>query len=142
MTGQPTRDSGLLDALGGEDAVAEITDALYAELLLDDTLAAGFEGVCLPHLIAAQQRFLCGVLDGKAAPAGALSRVHAPLVARGLDGAHVDAMTSTLDRVLVERGVDAAVRAAVARQIDRLKPAVLGRTATTDQEGNDRGAAR
>lgn len=100
----------LYERLGGEAAVAASVVRFYEKIMADSTLAPFFDGISLPKQIDKQLAFMTMAFGGPSHYTGKdLRRVHAPLVLRGLNDAHFDAVAGHLISTLQELGVSQAL---------------------------------
>ncbi|HWU86259.1 MAG TPA: group 1 truncated hemoglobin [Kofleriaceae bacterium] len=116
------------DLIGGAAAMEAAVDAFYRRVLSDDRIAQFFDGVDMERQAAKQKAFLTMVLGGPSAYTGKDMRAaHAHLVARGLSGAHFDAVVEHLGATLAELGVPAELIGQVAATAESVRGDVLGR---------------
>ena len=107
------------------------TASLYAQLLADDDLSPFFTGFDVSRIEARQRQFLQFLLsDPESAPHVDLRKVHAPLLARGLNHTHFDKMLDHLDASLAETGVTASSRKTITGRMEHYRQDVLGETHT------------
>ena len=98
--------SSLYEQLGGQPAVDAAVDIFYRKVLSDDRISDFFEGVDMDKQIAKQKGFLTMAFGGPHNYTGTDMRTaHAPLVARGLNDSHFDAVAENLSATLQELGV-------------------------------------
>ena len=98
--------SSLYEQLGGQPAVDAAVDIFYRKVLSDDRIGDFFEGVDMDKQIAKQKGFLTMAFGGPHNYTGMDMRTaHAPLVARGLNDSHFDAVAENLSATLQELGV-------------------------------------
>ena len=98
--------SSLYEQLGGQPAVDAAVDIFYRKVLSDDRISGFFEGVDMDKQIGKQKAFLTMAFGGPHNYTGKDMRTaHAPLVARGLDDSHFDAVAENLIATLQELGV-------------------------------------
>ncbi len=113
----------------GEDALRRTTQTLYALVLADDELSRFFDGYDVNQIEARQRQFLSYVLAGDGGtPPVDLRKVHAPLLALGLNHDHFDRLLGHVDTALEEAGVARAVRAEVDARLEATRAEVLGET--------------
>ena len=118
----------LFARLGGEAAVEAAVVSFYERVLADATIAHFFDHMDVDALIRKQIAFMTMAFAGPNNYTGRDLRVaHAPLVAKGLNDAHFDAVGGHLQDTLVELGVDAALTAEVMGIVGTTRDAVLGR---------------
>ena len=95
----------LYERLGGEPAFAAAVDGFYRKMLTDDRVSMYFDGVDMDEQIAKQKAFLTFVTGGPAEYSGKDMRdAHQALVARGLNGGHVDIVIEHLGATLIDLG--------------------------------------
>ena len=98
--------STLFELIGGESAVEKAVDIFYAMVLADDSLRDFFEDVDMERQQAMQRSFITFALGGASEYTGkSLAEAHAPLVQKGLNDAHFDAVAAHLQATLEELGV-------------------------------------
>ncbi|AKJ28535.1 group I truncated hemoglobin [Caldimonas brevitalea] len=120
--------TSLYDKLGGEAAVDAAVDRFYDRVLRDERIKHFFEGIDMPRQRQHQKMFLTYAFGG--APAyggGGLRASHAPLVARGLNDTHFDAVIEDLALTLKDMGVADDLVDEVALVAETVRPDVLGR---------------
>lgn len=120
--------STLYDRIGGSAAVKAAVDIFYDKVLADGRIAHFFEGVEMDAQRRKQRSFLIMAFGGPNTYSGAdMRRAHAPLVARGLNDLHFDAVVENLAATLSELGVGAAEIGEVAKVAESVRDDVLGR---------------
>ena len=98
--------STLFDQLGGQAAVEAAVDNFYRRVLKDDRVSHFFETVDMDRQRAKQKAFLTMAFGGPNNYSGKDMRTaHAPLVAKGLNDSHVDAIIELLGGTLRDMGV-------------------------------------
>ncbi|MEZ5557817.1 MAG: hypothetical protein R3E86_04640 [Pseudomonadales bacterium] len=123
----PERDPDLIQRMGGPAVIDRLVDELYAEVLLDDRIADFFSGCSVARLAERQRRFLLALLQGPELPADLdLAAAHAPLVARGLNDSHIDALLELMERALAAIGADTSVSTLLLQRLERFRQVVLG----------------
>lgn len=96
----------LFDRLGGAEAVSAAVDLFYQKVLADARISHFFESTDMQAQKAKQRGFLTMVFGGPVHYQGKdLRQAHAPLVERGLNDEHFDAVAGHLQATLVELGV-------------------------------------
>ena len=115
-----------------DQALTEATSILYASLLADDELSPFFEGMDVVRIEQRQAQFLRIAMLGED-PGVDLRKVHAPLLARGLNHNHFDRMTHHLANALEEVGVAADAIEIALDRVESFRQAVLGETYTHSQ---------
>ncbi len=96
----------LFDRLGGAPAVEAAVTLFYEKVLADPQISHFFEGTNMAIQQAKQKAFLTMVFGGPARYSGRdLRRAHAPLVERGLNDSHFDAVAGHLQATVEELGV-------------------------------------
>ena len=100
----------LFERVGGAAAVDAAVDLFYRKVLADPKINGFFESVDMDEQRAKQKSFLTMVFGGPNQYSGKdLRTAHAPLVSRGLNGSHFDAVAGHLQATLNELGVAADV---------------------------------
>lgn len=98
--------SSLYEQLGGQPAVDAAVDIFYRKVLSDDRISHFFDGVDMDKQIGKQKAFLTMAFGGPNNYSGLDMRTaHAPLVARGLNESHFNAVAENLVTTLQELGV-------------------------------------
>lgn len=106
--------TSLFEKLGGNAAVDAAVDIFYRKVLSDDRISSFFEGVDMDKQAAKQKAFLTMAFGGPHNYTGKDMRTaHAPLVARGLNDSHFDAVAEHLQATLKELNVPAELIAEV-----------------------------
>jgi hemoglobin len=119
--------SSLYDQLGGAAALDRAVDIFYRKMLADERVARFFESVDMDRQAAKQKAFLSMVLGGPNHYSGKDMRAaHAHLVARGLDGSHVDVVIEHLGATLKQLGATDAQIGEVAAVANSARADVLG----------------
>ena len=96
----------LYDRLGGAPAVDAAVDIFYRKVLTDDRISHFFDTTDMDEQRAKQKAFLTMVFGGPNDYTGKDMRTaHAPLVKRGLNDTHFDAVAGHLQDTLSELGV-------------------------------------
>ena len=98
--------SSLYEQLGGQPAVEAAVDIFYRKVLSDDRISHYFEAVDMEKQIGKQKAFLTMAFGGPHNYTGLdMRKAHAPLVERGLNDGHFNAVAENLSATLVEWGV-------------------------------------
>lgn len=96
----------LFERLGGEQAVDAAVDIFYRKVLADPSISEFFDTTDMDEQRAKQKAFLTMAFGGPNEYSGKdLRETHAPLVERGLNDAHFDAVAGHLQDTLKEMGV-------------------------------------
>lgn len=121
----------LYERIGGTAAVKAAVDIFYGKVLADDRIKHFFENVDMAAQNAKQRAFLIMAFGGPNAYTGAdMRHAHAPLVVRGLNDGHFDAVVENLATTLLELGVAASDIQEVAKIAESVRSDVLGRQAS------------
>ena len=119
----------LFDQIGGEKAVEAAVDLFYRKVLGDDRISHFFDATDMDAQSAKQRAFLTMAFGGPNDYTGRdLGTAHAPLVARGLDDSHVDAVAEHLKATLDELGVADGPVARIMEIVEGARDDVLGRS--------------
>lgn len=119
--------SNLYEQLGGAAGLDKAVDIFYRKMLGDERVAPFFESVDMERQAAKQKAFLSMVLGGPNHYTGRDMRAaHAHLVARGLDGSHVDVVIEHLGATLKQLGATDAQVSQVAAVANSARADVLG----------------
>lgn len=93
----------LFERIGGEDAVKLTVVKLYEKILADEMLAPFFEGVNMQALRRSQSAFVTMAFGGPNEYTGRHLRLaHAPLVEKGLNEKHFNAVIKHLTAAMKE----------------------------------------
>jgi hemoglobin len=91
----------LFEKIGGAAAVDAAVDLFYRKVLADPKINGFFDGADMDGQRAKQKAFLTMVFGGPNHYSGTdLRSAHAPLVKRGLNGSHFDAVAGHLQATL------------------------------------------
>ena len=113
----------LYEAIGGQERVRSVLQALYDRLFVDPMVAFLFAGKDKQHIVEQQLAFTCRFLGGPQRYDGKpLPEAHAPLP---LLPGHFDRRHRLLELVLEEQGVPEEVRHAWLRIDEGLRTSVL-----------------
>lgn len=97
----------LYERIGGAAAVEAAVDIFYRKVLMDDTISHFFDDTDMDEQRAKQKSFLSWAMGGPEEYTGKDMRdAHAPLVEKGLNQAHFDAVAGHLQATLQELNVD------------------------------------
>lgn len=97
----------IYDRIGGQAAVDTAVDIFYRKVLSDPLISGFFDGTDMDEQRTKQKAFLTMVFGGPNSYSGMdLRSAHAPLVEKGLDGSHFNAVVGHLQATLDELGVD------------------------------------
>jgi hemoglobin len=120
--------SSVYDRLGGAPAIDKAVDIFYEKVLADERIKHFFEGVNMVAQRQKQKAFLTMAFGGPNNYTGlSMRRAHSPLVERGLNDAHVDAVIENLGAVLTVLGAQPGDIEEVARIANSVRDDVLGR---------------
>ena len=118
----------LFEKLGGKDAVDAAVGIFYQRVLDDPSINHFFESERMDQLRAKQKAFLTMAFGGPNRYTGAdLRTAHAPLVERGLNDGHFDAVAGHLQATLEELLVPENLVLEVMEIAAGTREAVLGR---------------
>jgi hemoglobin len=121
-------EKSVYEQIGGEPAMAAAVEVFYRKVLADDRISHFFEDVDMERQAAKQKAFLTMVTGGPASYSGRDMRAgHAPLVKRGLNDLHFDAVAGHLKETLEELGVPAPLVARVLAIAEGARADVLNR---------------
>lgn len=96
----------LFDQVGGEEAVRQLVIKLYTKILQDELLSPFFENVSVERLRTSQRAFIMMALGGPNSYTGkSLRHAHQPLVDRGLNDQHFNAVKMHMSAAMKELGV-------------------------------------
>ncbi|AKQ70724.1 Cyanoglobin [Myxococcus hansupus] len=121
-------EKSVYEQLGGEPAMAAAVEVFYRKVLADERISHFFEDVDMERQSAKQKAFLTMVTGGPVHYSGRDMRAgHAPLVRRGLNDLHFDAVAGHLKETLEELGVPAPLVAKVLAIAESTRADVLNR---------------
>ncbi len=104
----------LFEKIGGEAAVDAAVDIFYRKVLTDSSIAKFFDTVDMDKQIAKQKSFLTMAFGGPNEYSGKdMREAHAPLVEKGLNESHFNAVAGHLQATLEELKVPAELIAEV-----------------------------
>jgi len=119
--------STLFEKIGGEAAVNAAVDIFYRKVLSDDSISHFFETTDMAAQHAKQKAFLTMAFGGPNEYTGAdMRKAHAPLVEKGLNESHFNAVAGHLQSTLEELNVPADLIADVMAIAGSTKDDVLG----------------
>ena len=118
----------LYDRIGGEAAVNAAVELFYRKVLNDYRINRFFDKTDMEEQIAKQKAFFTMAFGGPNEYTGKDMRtVHAPLVKRGLDDSHFDAVMEHLGATLTELNVPKDLIAEAAAIAESTRNDVLGK---------------
>ncbi|GHG79945.1 group 1 truncated hemoglobin [Comamonas sp. JC664] len=121
-------EKSVYEQLGGAPAMAAAVEVFYRKVLADERISHFFEDVDMERQSAKQKAFLTLVTGGPVHYSGRDMRAgHAPLVRRGLNDTHFDAVAGHLKETLEELGVPAPLVAKVLAIAESTRADVLNR---------------
>jgi hemoglobin len=104
--GREAHVSTLFEQIGGAKAMDAAVDLFYRRVLSDDRISHFFDDVDMDRQAAKQKAFLTMVCGGPNSYTGMdMRKGHAPLVKRGLNDTHFNAVAEHLGGTLRELGV-------------------------------------
>tara|TARA_R110002095_G_scaffold201510_1_gene182419 strand:- start:67 stop:435 length:369 start_codon:yes stop_codon:yes gene_type:complete len=116
----------IYEQLGGAPAMDAAVDIFYRKVLSDDRIARFFDGVDMDKQRSKQKAFLTMAFGGPNHYTGAdMREAHKPLVAKGLNGSHFDAVVENLGTTLSELGIANELIAQVAAVAETTRKDVL-----------------
>jgi hemoglobin len=117
----------IFDRIGGENAVDAAVDIFYRKVLRDPITAPFFDSVDMDSQRTKQKAFLTMAFGGPHRYSGKdLRAAHAPLVAKGLNDAHFNAVAGHLQATLRELDVPADLIGEVMAVAGSTRADVLG----------------
>jgi hemoglobin len=120
--------SSLYEQLGGDAAVNAAVDIFYRHVLSDDRVNYWFDGIDMDKQAAKQKAFMTMAFGGPHGYTGKNMRdAHAPMVARGLNDTHFDAIAENLALTLQELGVAQDLIDQVIATVETTRADVLNR---------------
>lgn len=104
----------LFEKIGGEGAVNAAVDIFYRKILVDSRIAKFFDTIDMDKQIVKQKSFLTMAFGGPNEYSGKdMREAHAPLVEKGLNESHFNAVAGHLQATLEELKVPAELIAEV-----------------------------
>jgi hemoglobin len=120
--------STLFEQIGGEKAMDAAVELFYRKVLSDDRISHFFEGVDMDRQAAKQKAFLTMVCGGPNSYTGLdMRKGHEPLVKRGLNDTHFNAVAEHLGGTLQELGVAAPLIQQVLQAAESMRKDVLNK---------------
>jgi hemoglobin len=120
--------STLFEQLGGAKAMEAAVEVFYRRVLSDERISHFFDGVDMERQAAKQKAFLTMVCGGPNSYTGQdMRKGHAPLVKRGLNDSHFNAVAEHLGGTLKELGVAAPLIQQVLQAAESMRADVLNR---------------
>lgn len=116
----------IYEKLGGAPAMEAAVDIFYRKVLSDDGIAHFFDDVDMDKQRAKQKAFLTMAFGGPHNYTGADMRTaHKPLVDKGLNDSHFDAVVENLGTTLSELGISSELIGEVAAIAETTRKDVL-----------------
>ncbi len=120
--------ASIYEQIGGEAAVDAAVDIFYRKVLGDERISRFFETVDMERQAAKQKAFLTMVFGGPNKYTGKdMRNAHAPLVAKGLNDSHFDAVMEHLGATLTELKVPSELIQQMAGIAESTRKDVLSR---------------
>ena len=118
----------IYDRIGGQAAVDAAVDIFYRKVLADPQINGFFEDTDMDAQRTKQKAFLTMVFGGPNSYTGKdLRSAHAPLVEKGLNDSHFDAVAGHLQATLDELGVPADISGEIMATAAGTRDEVLNR---------------
>jgi hemoglobin len=118
----------IYDRIGGQAAVDAAVDIFYRKVLADPLISSYFEDTDMDAQRTKQKAFLTMVFGGPNSYTGKdLRSAHAPLVEKGLNDSHFDAVAGHLQATLDELGVDPQISGEIMTTAAGTREEVLNR---------------
>ena len=128
MSEEVVEKKSLYDRIGGEPAVNAAVDLFYRKVLADHRINRFFDNTDMDAQIAKQRAFFTMAFGGpNNYTGGDMRSVHAPMVKKGLDDSHFDAVMEHLGASLTELDVPADLIAEAAAIAESVRADVLGK---------------
>lgn len=116
----------IYEQLGGAPAMDAAVDIFYRKVLSDDRIARFFDGVDMDKQRSKQKAFLTMAFGGPNNYTGIdMREAHKPLVAKGLNSSHFDAVVENLGTTLSELGIANELIAQVAAVAETTRKDIL-----------------
>ncbi|NOT86150.1 MAG: group 1 truncated hemoglobin [Methylococcaceae bacterium] len=120
--------ASLYERIGGEAAVNAAVELFYRKVLEDHRINRFFSNTNMDEQIAKQKAFFTMSFGGPNSYTGTdMRNAHAPLVKKGLDNSHFDAVMEHLGATLTELKVPGALIAEAAAIAESVRNDVLGK---------------
>jgi hemoglobin len=120
--------ASLFDRIGGEAAVNAAVELFYRKVLSDYRINRFFNNTDMDAQLAKQKAFFTMAFGGPNNYTGAdMRKAHAPLVKKGLDASHFDAVMEHLGATLQELNVPADLIGEAAAIAESVRNDVLGK---------------
>ncbi|MFW7378578.1 MAG: group I truncated hemoglobin [Oligoflexus sp.] len=121
--------ASLFENLGGQEAVDAVVETFYRKVLVDDRVSHFFDDVDMDQQLVKQRAFLTMAFGGPNSYTGAdMRRAHLPLLEKGLNDSHVDAVVELLQASLRDHGVNDELIQNVTNIAESVRADVLNRT--------------
>lgn len=118
----------IYDRIGGQAAVDAAVDIFYRKVLADPQISGFFDDTDMDAQRTKQKAFLTMVFGGPNSYTGKdLRSAHAPLVEKGLNDSHFDAVAGHLQATLDELGVDPGIAGEIMATAAGTRDEVLNR---------------
>ncbi len=118
----------IYDRIGGQAAVDAAVDIFYRKVLADPQISGFFDDTDMDAQHVKQKAFLTMVFGGPNSYTGKdLRSAHAPLVEKGLNDSHFDAVAGHLQATLDELGVDPQISGEIMATAAGTREEVLNR---------------
>lgn len=118
----------IYDRIGGQAAVDAAVDIFYRKVLSDPLISEFFVDTDMDEQRTKQKAFLTMVFGGPNSYTGKdLRSAHAPLVEKGLDDSHFNAVAGHLQATLDELGVDPSISGEIMATAAGTRDEVLNR---------------
>ena len=120
--------ASIYERIGGRDAVLAAVDLFYQKVLADNSINGFFASTDMDRQRGKMISFLTVAFGGPEKASGpSLREAHAPMVEKGLNDTHFDAVAGHLAATLDELGVPPDLRDEVLGLVGSLRDEVLGR---------------
>ncbi len=122
------KSKSLYERIGGEAAVNAAVELFYRKVLNDYRINRFFTNTNMDEQITKQKAFFTMAFGGPNTYTGTdMRNAHAPLVKKGLDGSHFDAVMEHLGATLKELNVPSDLIAEAAAIAESVRNDVLGK---------------
>jgi two-component system chemotaxis sensor kinase CheA len=126
--GSPVKPASLFERLGGEQAIDKAVSIFYGKVLMDSRINPFFENIDLCEQMEMMKKFMAYAFGGVSEYDGKiLEQAHRPLVEKGLNDSHFDAVVENLGATLNELGIAAELIEEAAEVIESVRGNVLGK---------------
>lgn len=127
-------DATLYERIGGKEALDAAVDLFYGKVLADERINFWFESTDMDKQRGKQKAFLAYAFGAPVKYTGKdMRNAHAPMVEKGLNDDHFNAVAENLVATLIELGVPKELINEVVALLETTRDDVLNRTPASTQ---------